>query len=360
MKRSFPFRDLVFLSLALVGFALNLWLLVGRLADPSADIAGCGGGSCDVLRASRWAEIFGVPVTLFGLLAYAGLMFSITPAGHRLKAPLLGAVAGAALWFVFAQAVLLGEFCAWCMAAHGVGVLLVSLALGRAAPDRLSLIRRTIVWAAAAFLGIGLCQVYGPVRESHRVVAFDGGRRSFDVAANPRLGPADADRVLVEYFDYQCAACRTMAGHIEALIASHPGRIAVLMMPAPLDGECNHALGGTPAHLGSCAIARVALAVWRVRPDDFPRFHRALIAEPSEAAARRMALELMPAGQLSAALADPWIDESIRSNIAAWRDFSKSTDKLPKLLIRGNRILHGLPSGEADFIRVMERELDLQ
>lgn len=357
MKRPSPIPDLVFLSLALAGFALNLWLLARRLADPAASIAGCGGGSCDELLASRWAMIFGAPVTLFGLLVYAGLMFSLTPAGRRLNAPLLGAVAGAAGWFVFVQAVLLGKFCASCLAVHGVGTLLVLLAFLCAGSDRRRLVRRTMFWSAAVFLGIGLCQVYGPAPETRRIVTYDGGRRSFEVAASPRLGPATADRVMVEYFDYQCAACQTMAGHLEALMASHPGRIAVLVMPVPLDGDCNAFLGSADPHPGSCAIARMALAVWRGRPEAFPAFHRALMASPSEAEARRLALGLMPPERLAAALADPWIDRSIRENLAAWRDFSKTTDKLPKLLVRDRRILHGLPSGEADFMRVMKMEL---
>ena len=42
-----------------------------------------------------------------------------------------------------------------------------------------------------------------------------------------------------------------------------------------------------------------------------------------------------------------------------WVAFSADTRNLPKLLITGKRILHGLPSGEADFIRVMEHELGL-
>ena len=56
---------------------------------------------------------------------------------------------------------------------------------------------------------------------------------------------------------------------------------------------------------------------------------------------------------------DPWIDELIQANVADWVSFSGKTKHLPKLLIRDKRILHGLPSGEADFIRVMEQELGL-
>lgn len=359
-------------ALAIGGLCINL-LLLARSWDASA-IAGCGGGPCDELLASRWSSLLGIPVTAFGALAYVALLLSFIPRLVALRLPLLGMISGAACWFILVQALILRKFCPWCMAAHLIALLMVLLAGMR---DR----RRygtIVVWAAAAFLGIGLCQVFGPQPATHRIegeatpaaarsimdagkrsVVFDGGRLSFDVAATPRLGPAGAEHVMVEYFDYQCAACRVMAWHIEALVANHPGRIAVLLMPVPLDADCNHALGKNTPHPGSCGIARIALAVWRTRPDAFAAFHKSLVAAPSEASARSLALALMTEHELAAALTDPWLGEVIRSNIATWRDLSKSTDKLPKLLIRDRRILHGLPSNQADFLRVMARELGL-
>ena len=52
-------------------------------------------------------------------------------------------------------------------------------------------------------------------------------------------------------------------------------------------------------------------------------------------------------------------DAAIRTNVATWHALSRSSRKLPKLLIRDRRILHGLPSGRGEFIRAMERELGL-
>jgi len=68
---------------------------------------------------------------------------------------------------------------------------------------------------------------------------------------------------------------------------------------------------------------------------------------------------LIPQAELDAAIHDPWIDELIQANILDWVAFSDGTRKLPQLLITGKRVLHGLPSNEADFIRVLERELGL-
>jgi hypothetical protein len=295
------------------------------------------------------------------MLAYAALMVSLTENARRLRVPLLGMIAGAAGWFVFVQFVFLGKICNWCMAAHGLGILLFLLNLLR--PDGAGAFGRQSFWAIASFLAIGLAQVYGPLRTTHRIEhagpQADSGA-GHDVTALPLLGEKNATHVLAEYFDYQCASCRTMSGYLDALVAKHPRKVAVLLLPMPLDGECNEHAPKSSAHPGSCEITRTALAVWRVKPEAFPAFHRALIAEPSPATAHKLALALMSQEKLAAALTDPWIDARIQTHIADWRQLSKTTDKLPKLLIREGRCGHGLPSGEADFIRVMEKELGIQ
>jgi hypothetical protein len=165
---------------------------------------------------------------------------------------------------------------------------------------------------------------------------------------------------MVEYFDYQCPACRTMAGFLESFAAKHPADVAILLMPAPLDGACNNRVPAGGEHPGSCEIARIALAIWRVAPGSFASWHKAVIAEPSVASAYRHALGILKRDSLEAALTNQEIDLFIRSNVADLHQLSRSTDKLPKLLIKNGRIVHGLPSGEEDFIRVMEQELGLQ
>ncbi len=373
--------DFLFLVFALGAFAINLLLLSRGLDRTASSIAGCGGGSCDELLASNWSVIFGIPVTAFGVAVWFAVMASSTHHFRRAHHPLLGVVVGAAAWFVFVQAVILKSFCLWCMAAHGFGIAAVVIGLFRQSSNHglARSLKLMGVWSMAAFLATGLVQVYGPVpiayridgeitaapasragvEENERIVFFDDGRKSYQVDMLPRLGRADAPHILIEYFDYQCAACRTMAGYVEALVAKHPEGIAVLFLPVPLESSCNDHVPVGGEHPGSCGIARISLAVWRVKPAAFAGFHRSLIANPSEDTARRLASEVMPPERLTAALADPWIEERIRENVTDWRTLSKSTDKLPKLLIRDRRILHGLPSGEADFIHVMEQELGL-
>jgi uncharacterized membrane protein len=369
-RRSRPALDFLILLLAFAGFLLNLWLFLRLYSNEAAAIAGCGGGDCEEVLASRWSRVFHVPVTVFGAMAYAGLMASLTPVFHRANAFFLGAIGGAALWFVFVQAVLLGKFCPWCLAAHGLAATLVLLGWIRL--GGMEGIKRLAFWGSASFLAIGLSQVYGPVSQTHRMedltksphpagrtIGFDGGNKVFRVDEFPLLGSASAKHVMVEYFDYECPACATMAGYLDALMRRHPQDISVICLPVPMDGACNRDVPPDGEHPGSCRISRIALAVWLARSEEFPKLHHELFGITSPDEAEKLALKHVSPSELAAALADPQVDRLIQSAISDWKTLSRSTPKLPKLFVRDRRILHGLPSGEEDFIRVMERELGL-
>lgn len=363
----------VMLVLGLCGLAINVFLLTRHLSN-DLGVAGCGGGDCDDVLDSRWSVVFGIPVTAFGAMAYLALLISLRPRFECGLIPLLGIITGAAVWFILLQALVLKQFCVWCMTAHGIAIALLISGWFRHSLNHAAgkWPQRTMSWLAAGFAAILLAQVLGPVPASHRIddagaasrtVSFGGGRDAYNVGQLPRRGPANAKHVLVEYFDYRCAACLTMAGFLDALLAKHPDKLAVILLPVPLEGSCNPLLGETKEHPGSCEITRMALAIWRTKPEAFPEFHQALLNPQSDlvtpADARKLALRHLNTDDLDKAMKDSWIDELVYANVRDWRSLSASTAKLPKLLIREGRILHGLPSGEADFIRVMEKELGL-
>ena len=348
---------------AAAGFGISLFLLIHPLLDPDVAIPGCGGGSCAAVLGSRWAKAAGLPVALPGALTYLLLLLSLLPRLRRMTLPVSSLILGAGLWFTFVQAVILRSFCPWCCALHVCGLAAFLLMLVRST-SRIA----TLPWLAAGTLSVGLAQVYGPlpattVRDlagnapsapaadvsGGRVISFDGGRMRFAIADHPLLGKPDAKHVLVEYFDYLCPACATMAGHLEELVAKHPDDVAVLLLPVPLERTCNPHVEAAEEHEGSCEVARLAMDVFHNDPASFPAFDHALMKSPSVETARRLA------GGIPSANASP----AIRANIAGWHALSRSSRKLPKLLIRDRRILHGLPSGREDFIRVMEQELGL-
>lgn len=356
--------DLALLVLALAGLVLNL-ILLWRHGFGAAALAGCGGGGCDKVLSSRWSVVFDLPVTGGGAAAYVGLMVSIMPRFRLLNRMFLGMIAGAALWFVLVQGLLVGALCQWCMAAHAVALLSLAVGSFRIRQDAGggSWAGSVAQWTLAGFLAIGLAQVYGPVPERHRLSTVPVSIAAGELDAAPRLGAADAGKRVVEFFDYQCAACSTMAGYLETLIGRYPGQVAVILRPVPLEAACNPGLAPSVEHAGSCAITRTALAVWRANPDGFPEFHRDLLRVGPSAVSSRMARELaiglLGSERYAEAIKDPWIDQQIRANTAEWRRLSRETPKLPKLLLEGRRIVHGLPSDQEEFLEVMTRELDL-
>lgn len=366
------------LLLSLAGLAVNGLLLWWKLTDSA--IAGCGGGGgCNEVLASRWSQVLGLPLPVLGVLVYLVLPWAILRRNDLIAAFCYAAIAGSAVWLIIVQALLLHHFCPWCMAAHVVGI---SLAVAGVSSGGVS--RGGLLSGLAAAFGLVLVQQVGPAPATHRIesdlnaatsesggihaqgngrkIAFDDGRKIYDSASLPCLGSVDAKRVMVEYFDYQCPACRKMSGYLNALVEKHPADVCVLLLPVPLDHGCNSALAaGDTGHPGSCELTKIALAVWRANPAAFPAVHRALLADPppDRAAAMAIAGTHVPAARLETAMRDPWIVRLIQANIADWVSFSGKTPQMPKLLISGRRILHGLPSGEEDFIRVMEKELGM-
>ena len=381
-------RTTVLGVLGLGGLGVNLVLLVRRLSDASATLPGCGTGSgCETVLGSRWSEVFGMPVTVPGFLLYVVLMLSLTRAGRHLLAPVLGVICAAACWFIAVQAFVIRAFCPWCMAAHGIALALTLLGLPHAAraagPWRRTLSHFMLGWVIGG-VGLIVLQVFGPKPETHRVselepppakavtlmddahsrgegrleVFFDG-RKGYRVEELPHIGKADAPHVLVEYFDYACGACRTMAGHLSAVSAAYPGEICVVLLPVPLEHACNPVLQPLDAgHPGACQMARAALAVWREAPGRFAAFHQSMLAEPTGENANLLAGALL--ADAGAQMESPWVSSILAANIEDWQAISKGNLRLPKLVLAKRKILHGFPPTEAEFIRVIAGELGLK
>jgi uncharacterized membrane protein len=127
--------------LALAGFfvASYLWLhkigLIGELQ--------CGTGSCEIVQASRYAELFGFPVALYGVIGYgailAAALVSVQPAWRAARAPTLALVALSSFGFAFTlyltavSLVLIHATCRWCLASGAImtAIWLLSLAAAR-------------------------------------------------------------------------------------------------------------------------------------------------------------------------------------------------------------------------------------
>ena len=123
--------------LALVGLlvATDLWLYkIGVLGALQ-----CGTGSCESVQASRYAELFGIPVALYGMVGYAALMglglASLQPrfaADRRVGVVLaIFATVGFAfsLYLTAVELFVLHEICRWCAASALIATAIWVLSL---------------------------------------------------------------------------------------------------------------------------------------------------------------------------------------------------------------------------------------
>jgi hypothetical protein len=321
---------------------------------------------------SQWAKVFRIPVAWCAGIFYAAWVVCEWLGMRKHRVWFAGAAAGAAVWFVMVQAFILKAFCPWCMSVHTVGLVLAGLVLleeGRAAAKRLLCV------GLASCLGLGLAQVYGPKDPAHlledtagaaggavddRHVGFDGGKIRFSLDDYPRLGSPSAKHVVVELFDYQCISCRVMSGYLKALVEAYPEQVAVLLVPVPMERSCNQWVAAAGQYEGSCAISRLALAIWAAEPASFGDFHQAMMSDPSEALARELALAFLDQEQVDAVGKDESIRRLLENNIRAWKRLSGTSSSLPKLLISDRRILHGLPASRKAFLEIMKSELSLE
>lgn len=370
--------------LCFVGLMISVWLTWLKYTGQIDSIAGCdGGGDCTSVLGSRWSQVFFVPVSLLSSIFYAGLLAMSFRARAKLMFVMGLLLVGAALWFTGIQAFVLKSFCPWCLGLHSVGlacgVLILMLFPPRPSERMISSVM------AGMLLGVlMLGQVFGPRPPSYllieevipmgesgqltgeeaegRRVVFFGGMKSYLIDELPHVGAVDAPHVMVEYFDYLCGSCKDLQGDVKALKSAYPGKLAVILLPSPLNRACNPGMTDEmDDHAGACEVARLSLAAWRARPDVFERIHNALfLAFPvSPESARAIVLQHIPEAELDAALADPWIERQLASNLADFGSLASKTPKMPKLLIKESVVMHGLSSSAEEFVAVVAEALEL-
>jgi uncharacterized membrane protein len=123
--------------LALVGLlvATYLWLYkIGAIGQLQ-----CGTGSCEYVQASRFAELLGVPVALYGVAGYGLLLgvglLGLQPrfAADRRVTALLAALATAGfaftLYLTAIELFVLRAVCRWCVASAAIMTALWVLAV---------------------------------------------------------------------------------------------------------------------------------------------------------------------------------------------------------------------------------------
>jgi uncharacterized membrane protein len=350
-----------------------------------AGLPGCGAGSgCAALGSSRWSRCAGIPVAGLGAFTYLttailcgslliGLGGETVRQGLLCIAMVLG---GAAVWFGILQAVVVRRFCLYCNLVHTCGLIFLALILVDLYRDKLSLptleLRSSTAVALIALLLLVGVQIFWPQKTYALVVPSDGqsiestasraetspgrgvmllnGQIGLNSCDWPLLGSGNAEQLIGLFIDYTCPTCRTVHANVVEVVRRHPSRLGVLILPVPQHPACNERIKKVvPGHGYACQYARLAIALWQVRPDLYQQFDDYLFAEaeiPPLGSAMRRAKELAGV-DIDPHKPDEAADQVIRRAIDLY--LTMPVKKVPTLLLPSASLV-----GRIDSARELE------
>jgi len=259
MRRS---RAITFgaVAAAIVGLGASIASLVDDLGTTATFCAETG---CETVRRSAWAHPLGIPMSMFGVVFYAGMLVLAYTNAPRLRA--WGAIAGAAwaLWLIALQAFAIGAWCKLCMVADPAALAYAVAVLAGARALRFTF-ARGVAAPASVLVTVGV------------LALWTGGAPS----PAQRLPPGTPDFVekaqvagaatIVEVVDFECPYCRRMQTRLTEALARVTAPIRVVRKMFPLRGH-PHAMPAAIAYC--CADAQgkgeaMATALYAARPEE--------------------------------------------------------------------------------------------
>lgn len=128
--------------LSLYGLGASIYLTYTHFAGVAPVCANNGTFNCEAVTTSAESMVFGVfPVAVLGLAFYIFMSVINSPAGWRLKHPLVGRVRLGSvivgmcfvLYLVYAEVIQINAICLWCTSVHIVTFLIFVILVYRAA-----------------------------------------------------------------------------------------------------------------------------------------------------------------------------------------------------------------------------------
>jgi protein-disulfide isomerase/rhodanese-related sulfurtransferase len=361
MRKSF------LLALSLLGLFDSSYLL-WVYTSPSHPIV-CLGSGCDEVRASSFANLWGIPLPAYGVAMYvtlALLIFAEPLVSASLARVVRYGVAGISgagflfsLYLTGIEAFVLHAWCTWCVVSALAVTFILALAileLARPAPHpepaaALATVRRHFALCVAALV-VGappliLLSRHGalpPVQQAspetllQRLVRPDS-----HVAGNPQ-----ASVTVVEFGDIECSICGTAEATAREIRKKYGSRIRFVFRHFPL-GRI-HPRAEKAAEASECAAAQGKF--WEA----LERFYRGR-DDLSEAALARYAGELgLDVGRFSQCLSSGEMAERIRRDLEDGRGLG--VRGTPTFFV-GQKVIEG-PFEPAEFARLLDQELGRQ
>lgn len=126
-------KNKIILLLAILGVGVSVYLTNIKTSN---NIYSCGFGQCNVVQASKYSELFGIPVAVFGLVFYVLL---ITFLMARIKKLLLAWALFGLLFSSYLTVIelfVLKAICGWCVISFVIIILINLLISSEPSKDK--------------------------------------------------------------------------------------------------------------------------------------------------------------------------------------------------------------------------------
>lgn len=203
-------------------------------------------------------------------------------------------------------------------------------------------------------------------RNGSRHLKLLKGRLTIDAYDHAVLGSPEAPHLVVELMDYACPHCREFHEILHEAINLYDGQVGVVILPVPGENLCNkYITKARPKSIGACYAAKLSIAVSRLEPDGFDRFHSWMLeAEsiPSRTSALLRAQRVADNSELSAELRDP--DGLIAARIRQYVELAGALQKqgrfgLPTQIL-GDKVVVGPPDSLEAVCKLWSASFELE
>ncbi len=259
----------VVLALCVAGFVVSAELTrvhVGVHLDPEFDsiCAVSEQVNCETVARSMYAVFLGIPVSVWGMIAYLLLGFlAAMGSGRRRDGSFFlsgifhlaglgaSAVAGLLAWVSHA---IIGTLCPWCMVLYGINGLLLACSIALLVHHRrhpaaavmrdlrvlLSHRRQTLLLAGAALLlPLGVLAFVPPYWEHTGFSGIPKMDSGIDAEGNHWIGARNPVLTIFEYSDYQCPYCRGAHREARMMVSQRRSTVRLVHRHVPMDRACN-------------------------------------------------------------------------------------------------------------------------
>jgi uncharacterized membrane protein len=240
--------------------------------------------NCDTVSQSSWSILFGLPLAIWGVLAY-GLFFIIAlPAQKNSKErrylwdflfvlALLYSLAD--IYFGYISASKIHAYCIVCLLTYGVSLTLLFLiwmirgrfnehSLGSGIKKSFSFLlhhKKTALALVLLLLTTGITKIFLPAYWIYSYPEFSKNVHSGTTEhGRPWIGAEQPALPIKEFTDYQCFQCGKVHLTLRSLVNAYPDTIRLIHYHYPMDENFNTVLVKQPFHTGSGGLALLAIA----------------------------------------------------------------------------------------------------